>query len=195
MTTREEREAWQRYARNLPLEEQERFREERPDLYEEPEPQRRESAKKPYVYMIACPDMPWWPMSKSAGEQIDDMQEIAVPVRYQTMQRNCEGLADWLLWKGVVTERHGMVAALEKSSWVAFKKSFYDGIPCYFVDWSGIEFIWMSEAVLEEEGITTRVPPWDVAQLRSLGLHPVDPRTEHLPSFPGIPTSKIFRAR
>jgi len=81
-------------------------------------------------------------MSKSAGEQIDDMQEIAVPVRYQTMQRNCEGLADWLLWKGVVTERHGMVAALEKSSWVAFKKSFYDGIPCYFVDWSGIEFIW-----------------------------------------------------
>lgn len=194
MTTREEREEWQRYAKNLSPEEQAWFRESRPDLYEEPK-KVREYVKKPYVYMIACPDFPWWSIREARGDLIDDLQEISIPVTYKTMQRHCEGLADWLLWKGVVTDRHGMVKALEQSDWVAFKKSFYDGIPCYFVDWSGIEFIWMLEEALEALEIEPRVPPWEVEKLAEMGLEPVDPRTEHLPDFPGIDISKVFWRR
>jgi hypothetical protein len=130
---------------------------------------------KDYVYMIACPDMPWWPMNKSAGEQINDMVEVSVPVTYETMRRHCEGLADWLLWKGVVTDRYGMVPRLKASPWVSFRKSWYDGIPCYYVDWSGIEFIWMDRWALESNGVEIPIPPWERG---------VDPRLEHTPDFP-----------
>ena len=136
-----------------------------------------------YVYMLACPDMPWWPMSKSAGEQINDMADISKRVTYETMRKHCEGLVDWLLWKGVVTERRGMVQALKNSDWVSFNKSFYDGIPCYYVDWSGIEFIWMEREFLEDAGIEIREPPWE---------RDADPRYEHLPAFPGL---RIFKPR
>jgi len=150
---------------------------------------------KDYVYTIACPDAPWWKTSKSPGESINDMQEIATQVNYETMRRHCEGLGTWLLWKGVVTDRHGMVEALKRSYFVSFNKSFYDGIPCYFVDWSGIEFIWMAQWKLDEDGIEARVPPWEVEQLKQLGLEPIDPRTEHLPDFPGISIKRIFYSR
>ncbi len=148
-----------------------------------------------YVYLLACPDTPWWPIEDGPGELINELQEGAVPVKYQTLRRHCAGLADWLLWKGVVSDRHGMVKALERSYFVSFKKGLYDGMPCYFVDWSGIEFIWVHEDVLEERGIEPPVPPWEVEQLAELGLEPIDPQTEHLPDFPGIAISRIFRRR
>ena len=138
---------------------------------------------KDYVYMLACPDAPWWPVPQSPGQLINDMQEVATPVTYETMRRRCEGLVDWLLWKGVVTERYGMVRALKSSPWVAFKKSWYAGLPCYFVDWSGIEFIWLERWALEVNGIPIRVPPWKSG---------VDPRFEHSPDFPGCDL-KVFR--
>lgn len=131
---------------------------------------------KRYVYMLACPDEPWWPIEDRPGELIDEMQEGSVEVTYQTMQRHCQGLVDWLLWKGVVDETHGMVEKLERSSWIAFKKGFYDGMPCYFVDWSGIEYIWIDKNALKERGIDPEIPPWKRG---------VDPMMEHLPSFPG----------
>lgn len=195
MPTREQREEWQQYVKNLPLEEQLRLRDEQPELYEEPILYKEEGPKKLYVYTIACPDMPWWPMNKDVGDQIDDMQEIAVSVKYKTMQRNCEGLSYWLLWKGVVTDRQGMVRALDESDCVAFKRSVYDGMPCYFVDWSGIEFIWIKEESLENRGIEPRIPPWEIEKLAEMGLEPIDPRTEHLPDLPGISLSKIFWSR
>ena len=131
---------------------------------------------KDYVYMLACPDTPWWPIMKSPGELINDMQEVATPITYETMRRHCEGLSDWLLWKGVVTDRYGMVKALKRSPWVSFKKSWYAGIPCYFVDWSCIEFIWLERWAVEANGIPILVPPWE------RGIHP---RYEHTPDFPG----------
>jgi hypothetical protein len=138
---------------------------------------------KSYVYMLACPDPPWWPISESPGELINDMVEVSVPVTYETMRHHCEGLVDWLLWKGVVTDRYGMVPRLKASDWVSFQKSWYDSIPCYYVDWSGIEFIWLERLTLEANGIPIRVPPWERG---------VDPRFEHSPGFPGC-NLKIFR--
>jgi len=135
--------------------------------------------------MIACPDMPWWPMSKRAGEQIQDMVDVSKRVTYETMRKHCEGLVDWLLWKGVVTERRGMVQALKESDWITFNKSNYDGIPCYYVDWSGIEFIWMQREFLEDEGIEIREPPWEMC---------IDPRHEHMPDFPGC-TLRMFKPK
>lgn len=137
---------------------------------------------KNFVYMLACPDDPWWPTMKSPGELINDMQEVSTPISYETMRRHCEGLVDWLFWKGVVTERQGMVRALKNSPWISFKKSWYSGIPCYFVDWSGIEYIWLDRWVLEDKDIPIRIPPWESG---------VDPRFEHIPNFPGCDL-KIF---
>jgi hypothetical protein len=147
---------------------------------------------KRYVYMLACPDEPWWPIEDRPGELINEMQEESVEVTYQTMQRHCQGLVDWLLWKGVVDERYGMVEKLRRSSWIAFKKGFYDGMPCYFVDWSGIEYIWIDEDALEKRDIDHQVPPWEEEKLLEMGLERVDPRTEHLPDFPML---RVFRAR
>jgi hypothetical protein len=128
--------------------------------------------------------MPWWPISSSPGEQIQNMVDASAPVTYETMRRHCEGLADWLLWKGVVFERRGMVRALKESDWITFNKSNYDGIPCYYVDWSGIEFIWMQREFLEDVGIKIRVPPWELG---------ADPRNEHMPHFPGLRIFKFKR--
>lgn len=126
--------------------------------------------------MLACPDAPWWPTMKSPGELINDMQEISTPISYETMRRHCEGLVDWLLWKGVVREQYGMVPMLKRSPWVDFRKSWYSGMPCYYVDWSGIEFIWINREWLEKLEIPIPLSPW---------CRGVDPRFEHMPDFPG----------
>jgi len=149
--------------------------------------------QKRYVYLLACPDMPWWPIDTHPGNLINELQENSVFVKYSTMRRHCEGLVDWLLWKGVVTSTHGMVQAFEQASWIAFKKGVYDGMPCYFVDWSGIEFIWVLDSALEDRDIEAPTPPWDVEALQSMGLELVDPHTQHLPDFPG--SSRVFRRR
>lgn len=52
-----------------------------------------------------------------------------------------------------------------------------------YVDWSGIEFIWMEREFLEDVGIEIRIPPWE---------RDVDPQREHLPAFPGL---RIFKPR
>lgn len=138
---------------------------------------------KNYVYMLACPDNPWWVDTDHPGELISEMVEASKPVAYETMRKHCEGLADWLLWKGVVTDRCGMVKALKTSDWISFNKSWYAGLPCYYVCWSGIEFVWIDRLELEDRDIEIQAPPW---------VRGVDPRWEHTVHFPGA-SFKIFR--
>lgn len=115
---------------------------------------------KPYVYLLSCPDKPWWPISEHPGTLINDMQEVSLRVNYETLIRYCEGLNDWLLWIGIIEKVRGAAKIFKEVGWIDFKASTYDKMPCYFVDWSGIEFIWVNKRALMDRGIAPPVAPW-----------------------------------
>lgn len=115
---------------------------------------------KPYVYLLSCPDVPWWPIDVYHGELIDQLQESSSPVRYETMKQHCEGLDEWLLWIGIVDTTRGLAKLFREIDWIDFRKGVYDGMPCYFVDWSAIEFIWVRKDVLKKRRIVPPVAPW-----------------------------------
>lgn len=64
----------------------------------------------------------------------------AKDVTYQTVQRHCQGLAEWASSKGYGEPRS---LTLKKDWAVGFYKSVFMGLPCYYVRWSAIEFIWV----------------------------------------------------
>lgn len=70
------------------------------------------------------------------------MIENATPVTLATMRRNCIGLDAWAKAQGYESDkRRGLTLA---NDWhVSYHRSTYDGQRCYFVRWSGIEFIWL----------------------------------------------------
>jgi hypothetical protein len=117
---------------------------------------------KEYVYLISCPDKPWW-TDEQPGELIDELCEAATDVSYETLVRHCEGLVDWALSKGY--ERSKTQGLTLKDDWaVSFHRSIYDGMRCYYVQWSGIEFIWVHELDLRERNIESPLPPWVVEE-------------------------------
>lgn len=95
-----------------------------------------------YRYLICCVDVPWW-TDMPQGTLIEDMREAAVDITYKTAQKHCTGLMAWAVDKGYeLNRREGLTLANDFS--VSFHKSVYDGMPCYYVQWSGIEYIWVA---------------------------------------------------
>jgi hypothetical protein len=118
--------------------------------------------RKEYVYLISCPDEPWW-TNEDPGELINEMTDTATDVTYETMVRHCEGLIDWALSKGY-DRRRDQGLTLKDDSYVTFNRGLYDEMRCYFVQWSGIEFIWVHKMDLREHNIEAPIPPWQVEE-------------------------------
>ena len=86
-----------------------------------------------YRYEICCVD--------STGELIDAMKDDAQDVTYRTFRAHCEGVDEWAKSKGY--DRRSNQGLTLKADWaVSYHKGIYDGRPCYFLCWSGIEYIW-----------------------------------------------------
>jgi hypothetical protein len=92
---------------------------------------------KHYTYETCCVDIPQY--------QVADLQamiDAGRDVTYETFQRHCAGLAEWAVEHGYEGphERGGLHI---KNDWhVGYFKSTFRGRPCYYMSWSGIEFIW-----------------------------------------------------
>jgi hypothetical protein len=125
--------------------------------------------RKEYVYLLSCPDRPWW-TDRDAGEMIDEMVDAATEVAYATMLRNCVGLVEWSLSVGYDrTKQQGLT--LKADPYVTFNRGHYDGMRCYFVQWSGMEFVWVHEMDLRERGIEVGTPGWLMEPEEHRGPH------------------------
>ena len=115
---------------------------------------------KRYVYLISCPDEPWW-TDERQGELINQMTDEAVEVSYSTMLRHCRGMLEWAVSKGYDrTRAQGLT--LKDDPYVTFNRGYYDGMRCYFLQWSGMEFVWVHEDDLRAAGIAAPASPWDL---------------------------------
>jgi len=115
---------------------------------------------KEYIYLLSCPDKPWWPIDVYHGALIQDLADSSRRITYETMKKHCEGLNDWLLWIEIVDTDRGLAEFFREVGWIDFRKGTYDGMPAYFVVWSCIEFIWVHRDVLRRRGIKPPVAPW-----------------------------------
>lgn len=91
---------------------------------------------KDYVYLTCCVDI-------EEPQEVDSLRcmvELSTGVTYQTVQRHCQGLAEWAISKGYGNPR-GLT--LKKDWAVSYHKSTFLKMPCYYVRWSAIEFIWV----------------------------------------------------
>ena len=93
--------------------------------------------KKRFKYQTCCVN--------STAELIGAMTERARPVTLATLRKHCAGLVIWERSMSYDTgnERGGLRLANDYA--VSFFKSIYDGVPCYFIEHSRIEYIWTRE--------------------------------------------------
>jgi hypothetical protein len=84
-----------------------------------------------YTYETCCVE--------SDGDSINEMRWSpgVVGVSYRTMRRRCAGLTEWARSKG-----YDRWLPLKNDPHVAYYRSTFRGVPCYYLVWSGIEFIW-----------------------------------------------------
>jgi len=83
----------------------------------------------------------------SDGPSINAMRDHPAErrVTYETMLKHCDGLLDWAHdnnydLRSDAADSHGLTL---KNDWaVSYHKSFFQGRRCYYLVWSGIEFIW-----------------------------------------------------
>jgi hypothetical protein len=97
-----------------------------------------------FKYEICCVDAP-------TGEMISEMKEGSREITYKTFRSHCEGVDAWARSKGYDrTSRQGLTL---KADWaVGFYKGTYDGRPCFYLSWSGIEYIWTKDGAGGDEG-------------------------------------------
>ncbi|MDD2460138.1 MAG: hypothetical protein WC328_01485 [Kiritimatiellia bacterium] len=88
---------------------------------------------KNYHYETSC--------VSSTAELIDAMTEQARPVTLRTLRRHCRYLREWEKDMGYATDNQ-IGLRLQDDITVRFYRSRYDGMPCYYIDHSGIEHIW-----------------------------------------------------
>jgi hypothetical protein len=88
---------------------------------------------KNYHYTTCC--------INSTAEFINAMVDNARRVTLRTIQKHCEGLAEWADSMGYC--RGGLT--LNRDWSVSYWKSKYRGKPCYYIDHSSIEYIWILE--------------------------------------------------
>lgn len=91
---------------------------------------------KTYKYWTCCVDL-------HRIEDVESLQAMvsrAQRVTYRTMLGHCQGLLDWAVEHGYVVRGQDLRM---KNDWhISYHKSVFLGRPCYFLRWSGIEFIW-----------------------------------------------------
>ena len=86
----------------------------------------------------------------STAKWINEMKDKAKPIGYRTMLQRCEGLLDMAQELGY--ERHPQKGlTLKNDFYVGFYRSVYRGRKCYYMVYSGIEFIWVGKMKREGE--------------------------------------------
>lgn len=91
---------------------------------------------KEYVYETCCVEC------TDRVEALNKMIEGAVEVTYGTMLRHCAGLLEWA--KDHNYDARSTQGLTLKNDWhLEYYRSTFDGFPCYYLRWSGIEFIWV----------------------------------------------------
>ncbi len=95
-------------------------------------------SKKQYTFYTNC--------IHADGDAIHEMKAKAVDVSYRTMLARCHGVVDLSISLSYVRRRdqdHGLTM---KNDWhVGYYKSAYQGKPCYYLVYSGIEYIWTKD--------------------------------------------------
>ena len=90
---------------------------------------------KEYVYETSCVHC------ADRVDALNKMTEDAKDVTYRTMCKHCKGLLEWAINSGY-NRRKDQGITLRNDWHVSYHKSNFDGLPCYYLRWSGIEFIW-----------------------------------------------------
>ena len=65
---------------------------------------------------------------------VDDARQITL----RTLLKHCEGVKEWAIDHG-----YGDGLELKDDYCVSFYKSTFEGKPCYYIDWSSIESVWL----------------------------------------------------
>ena len=93
---------------------------------------------KPYTFYTNC--------IHADGDSIYEMRTQAVEVSYRTMLARCEGVVDLSVSLGYERRRNQGSGITLKNDWhVGYYKSAYQGKPCYYLTYSGIEYIWTQD--------------------------------------------------
>lgn len=92
------------------------------------------------TYLTCCVD--------STAELIDALIDDAEDIEYADALANCEGLIEWAEAKGYSEDDF----PLKGDDHVTYHRSTYDGQPCLYVRWSGIEYIWTEDADTQDWG-------------------------------------------
>lgn len=80
----------------------------------------------------------WTDCISSTYEQITEMREQMEDSSIEEMRENCEEFEEKVRELGYDED-----FTIDNDWHVSYYKSFYDGCPCYFFVWSGIEYIWV----------------------------------------------------
>ena len=117
---------------------------------------RGQNPDKPYVFLTSCVD--------ARGEDIDEMTSSSTEVSYDEINFNC----DLLNFEEVMGYgRKPGELHLPADTMVTFNRGFYKGCPCYYIEHSRIEYIWVNArtwkaekvlSALERAGIEVDVP-------------------------------------
>jgi hypothetical protein len=83
-----------------------------------------------FTYQTCCVE--------AKGSDIREMSDNAQEVTYATFARRCAGVQTWARVHG-----YDRYMPLSKDWHVSYYKGQYRAQPCYFLVWSGIEFIWL----------------------------------------------------
>lgn len=92
-----------------------------------------------HVYLTCCVD--------STADKINALVESAVPVSYRTFRRHCDPGECGAFAHYETDPRNGLT--LKNDGMVYYYRGTYRGVPCYFVDHSRIEYIWVPAAEAE----------------------------------------------
>ena len=97
---------------------------------------RGQSKDKEYVFLTSCID--------AEGEDINAMADSAGEVTLRTLRKYCDTL-EFEQELGYHRHRHG--GLILKNDWhVSYWKGTYRGCPCYYIDHSRIEYIWVKRS-------------------------------------------------
>lgn len=87
-----------------------------------------------YVYKGSCID--------STAQLIQDMTQKSHRISWKTFKKHIKCGRKFLLIIGAIFEET-TDKQIEACDWIAFRKSKFNGKPCYYIDWSSIEWIWV----------------------------------------------------
>lgn len=86
----------------------------------------------------------WGNCINSNANDINSMVDSARRVTWKTFKRKVDDAKRFLKDIGA-TFKETTDKDIEDSDWIAFNKGIFKGKPCYFVEWSAIEWIFVSE--------------------------------------------------